>query len=105
MRQGAGGLRVRALQERLDLCEDVPAAAAEARVQVKADEVKIKEMKRYAPFAGIMSRPTVAEGAKREDRVVLRLRPYATFCTPPRHVSSPADLPTLTHETSASIAW
>jgi hypothetical protein len=64
-------------------------------------------------IAGVMAgkpmpeaaRPTVAEGAKREDRVVLRLRPYATFCTPPRHVSSPADLPTLTHETSASIAW
>src|SRR5262245_46574924 len=44
--------------------KDIAAAtAAEARVQVKGDEVKIKEMKRYAPFAGIMSRPTVAEGA------------------------------------------
>lgn len=32
-------------------------------MQVKGDEVKIKELKRYAPFAGIMSRPTVAEGA------------------------------------------
>lgn len=51
------------------------------------------------------ARSMVAEGAKREDRVVLRLRPYATFCTPPRHVRSAADLPTLTHETSASIAW
>ena len=39
------------------------AAVAQARVQVKGDEVKIKELKRYAPFAGIMSRPTVAEGA------------------------------------------
>ncbi len=64
-------------------------------------------------IAGVMAgkpmpeaaRAMVAEGAKREDRVVLRLRPYATFCTPPRHVSSAADLPTLTHETSASIAW
>ncbi len=51
------------------------------------------------------ARPMVAEGARREDRVVLRLRPYATFCTPPRHVNSAADLPTLTHETSASVAW
>lgn len=50
-------------------------------------------------------RPMIAEGAKREDRVVLRLKPYATFYTPPRHVSSAADLPTLTHETSASIPW
>lgn len=64
-------------------------------------------------IAGVMAgnpmpeavRPMVAEGAKREDRVVLRLRPYATFYTPPRHVNSEADLRTLTHETSASIAW
>jgi membrane fusion protein (multidrug efflux system) len=39
------------------------AAAMEARVQVRADEMRIKEMKGYAPFAGIMSRPTVAEGS------------------------------------------
>jgi len=30
---------------------------------VKGDEVKIKELKRCAPFAGIISRSTVAEGA------------------------------------------
>ncbi|MEX1194338.1 MAG: pyridoxamine 5'-phosphate oxidase family protein [Dehalococcoidia bacterium] len=64
-------------------------------------------------IAGVMAgnpmpesvRPMVAESARREDRVVLRLKPYATFYTPPRHVNSPADLPTLTHETSASIPW
>jgi PPOX class probable F420-dependent enzyme len=64
-------------------------------------------------IAGVMSgnpmpesvRPMIAQGAKKEDRVVLRLRPYATFYTPPRHVNSTADLPTLTHETSASIPW
>ncbi len=39
------------------------AAAMEARVQVRADELRLKEMKGYAPFAGIMSRPNVAEGA------------------------------------------
>jgi RND family efflux transporter MFP subunit len=39
------------------------AAAVEARVQVRADELRIQEMKGYAPFAGIMSRPTVAEGS------------------------------------------
>src|SRR6266699_6446128 len=31
-------------------------------------------------------RPMVAEGARREDRVMLRLTPYATFESPPRHV-------------------
>jgi membrane fusion protein (multidrug efflux system) len=43
---------------------DIAAAvAAEARVQVRGDEIRIKDMKRHAPFAGIMSRSTVAEGA------------------------------------------
>lgn len=43
--------------------------------------------------------------AIREDRVKLRLKPYATFMTPPRHVYSEADLPTLTHWTSESMPW
>jgi RND family efflux transporter MFP subunit len=48
----------------LEAARDVAAAdLAEAQVQVHGDEVKIKELKRYAPFAGIMSRSTVAEGA------------------------------------------
>jgi RND family efflux transporter MFP subunit len=42
---------------------DIAAAAvAEARVQVRGDEIRIRQMKRHAPFAGIMSRPAVAEG-------------------------------------------
>lgn len=51
-------------------------------------------------------RPLVAQGAKKEDRVVLRLRPYATFETPPRHVHDESDInPSLTHWTSASLPW
>jgi len=51
-------------------------------------------------------RPLVAEGAKKEGRVVLRLRPYATFETPPRHVNDETDInPSLTHWTSTSLAW
>ena len=51
-------------------------------------------------------RPLVEEGARVEGRVVLRLRPYATFETPPKHVSSEADInEDLLHSTSASIAW
>jgi Pyridoxamine 5'-phosphate oxidase len=65
-------------------------------------------------IAGVMAgtpmsqdiRPMVAEGARQEKRVALRLRPYATFYTPPRHVHSEADIgPGLVHETSASIPW
>ncbi len=65
-------------------------------------------------IAGVMAgtpmsedvRPRVAEGARLEKRVALRLRPYATFYTPPRHVHSEADINDgLIHETSASIPW
>jgi len=51
-------------------------------------------------IAGVMAgtpmsedvRPMVVEGARQEKRVALRLRPYATFYTPPRHVHSEADV-------------
>ena len=51
------------------------------------------------------ARPEVEEIARREERVVLRLRPYATFATPPRHVNTEEDLAGLTHWTSASVPW
>jgi hypothetical protein len=81
----------------------------DAQVETEEDAVVDLMMR----IAGVMAgqpmpdsvRPMVAEGAKREDRVVLRLRPYATFYTPPRHVSSEADIPSLTHQVSASIPW
>ncbi len=51
-------------------------------------------------------RPLVAEGAKKEGRVALRLRPYATFETPPRHVNDESDVnENLTHWTSSSVPW
>ena len=51
------------------------------------------------------TRPQVEEMARREERVVLRLRPYATFATPPRHVRNEEDVVGLTHWTSASVPW
>jgi hypothetical protein len=65
-------------------------------------------------IAGVMAgttmsedvRPMVEEGARAEKRVALRLRPYATFYTPPKHVHSEADIgPDLLHQTSASMPW
>jgi Pyridoxamine 5'-phosphate oxidase len=65
-------------------------------------------------IAGVMAgqpmsedvRPAVEEGARLEKRVAVRLRPYATFYTPPRHVHQESDIgPGLLHETSASIPW
>jgi PPOX class probable F420-dependent enzyme len=50
-------------------------------------------------------RPQIAQLARDEQRVVLRIRPYATFETPPRHVHKMADIDTLTHFTSTSMPW
>jgi hypothetical protein len=51
-------------------------------------------------------RPFVTEGVKRENRVVLRLTPYATFETPPRHVNSADDVnENLVHELGTSLPW
>jgi len=65
-------------------------------------------------IAGVMAgnpmpddvRPMFEEGARKENRVALRLRPYATFYTPPRHVHSAEDVnESLTHTTSESLPW
>jgi PPOX class probable F420-dependent enzyme len=65
-------------------------------------------------IAGVMAgeqmpeevRPMIAEGVRRENRVVLRLTPYATFETPPRHVYSAGDVnENLIHELGTSLPW
>jgi PPOX class probable F420-dependent enzyme len=50
-------------------------------------------------------RPQIAQMARDEQRVVIRVRPYATFETPPRHVQAMQDLDNLTHFTSTSMPW
>jgi nitroimidazol reductase NimA-like FMN-containing flavoprotein (pyridoxamine 5'-phosphate oxidase superfamily) len=50
-------------------------------------------------------RPQIEQMVDDEDRVVIRVRPYATFETPPRHVYKMSDLDTLTHFTSTSMPW
>ena len=43
--------------------------------------------------------------AEEESRVVVRIKPYATFETPPRHVYNPDDVQTLTHGYGATLPW
>jgi hypothetical protein len=50
-------------------------------------------------------RPQIRQIAADEQRVVIRVRPYATFETPPRHVYKMSDIDTLTHFTSSSMPW
>lgn len=50
-------------------------------------------------------RPQIEQMAEDEQRVVIRVTPYATFETPPRHVWKMSDIDTLTHHTSTSMPW
>jgi len=47
----------------------------------------------------------IEQMAEDEQRVVIRVTPYATFVTPPRHVWKMSDIDTLTHFTSTSMPW
>jgi PPOX class probable F420-dependent enzyme len=50
-------------------------------------------------------REQIVQLSREENRVVIRVTPYATFATPPRHVNKMDDLDTLSHWTSASQPW
>jgi PPOX class probable F420-dependent enzyme len=50
-------------------------------------------------------RPKIRQSAIEEQRVVLRITPYGTFETPPRHVYSAGDVDGLTHWTSSVLPW
>jgi hypothetical protein len=43
--------------------------------------------------------------AIKEDRVILRLRPYATFMTPSRRAYNESEFAKLTHSTGSAISW
>ena len=82
----------------------------DATVETDFDQVVDVMMR----IAGVMAgapmpdavRPMVEDGARAENRVVLRLRPYATFYTPPVHVHSSDDIKAgMHHITSASLPW
>lgn len=82
----------------------------DARVEAEPEAV-VELMMR---IAGVMAgkpmpesvRPMVAEGARREGRVVLRLRPYATFHSPPKHVHQASDVnEKLLHGLGDSQPW
>jgi PPOX class probable F420-dependent enzyme len=49
--------------------------------------------------------PEIQRLVREENRVVIRVRPYATFATPPRHVYKAEDIDALTHWTSSSMPW
>jgi len=85
-------------------------ATIDATVETDLDAVVALNKRIIGVMAGrqledAASHEHTVEQSIKEDRVKLRLRPYATFMTPPRHVYSEADMPTLTHWTSTSMPW
>ncbi len=50
-------------------------------------------------------RPQIEQMVDDEQRVVIRVTPYSTFETPPRHVYKMSDIDTLTHFLSTSMPW
>ena len=54
---------------------------------------------------GAAKMPEIERMAREENRVVIRVHPYSTFATPPRHVYKAEDIDTLTHFTSSSQPW
>jgi PPOX class probable F420-dependent enzyme len=51
------------------------------------------------------ARPAVAAMAEKEKRVVLRIKPLATFETPPKHLYAGDDSSKLDHGLGATLPW
>jgi len=50
-------------------------------------------------------RPDIEASTRREQRVMLRVTPYMTFESPPRHVYVPDDVRGLTHDLGNALPW
>jgi hypothetical protein len=82
---------------------------ANARIVTDFDAVVDLRMQ----IAGLMAqqpipeshRQDIAETSRREKRIMLRLTPYMTFESPPRHVYKPDDVKGLTHDLGNSLPW
>ena len=66
--------------------------------------IKICELMAEQPMPE-PEREDLRKMAEEEGRVVVRIQPYATFETPPRHVYNPDDVQTLTHGYGATLPW
>ena len=84
-------------------------AVIEATVNDDPDAVADLLLRVLELMAGRELDPSAREHARemaiKEERVVVRLKPYASFMTPPRHIAGEQDLETLTHWTSSSLPW
>jgi hypothetical protein len=54
---------------------------------------------------GAEARPHIQAMSERENRVVIRCRPYATYATPPRHLHRNDQVERLSHWVSGVVPW
>lgn len=78
------------MEEDFDVAVDVMSRIIDLMAGKKMPETKRAEIERMC---------------RAEGRVAIRISPYATFATPPRHVYKAEDIDTLTHSTSSSMPW
>lgn len=113
-----GRAKARAVQrdEKVGLCvldERWPFAYLQVYCNARMDDDPKLVVDVMMAVAGRMSgtplderaRPVVEEMAKKEDRVVVRCLPYATFAQPPRHLHRNDQKEELTHWIAASMPW
>ena len=84
-------------------------ARIDATMESDPERVIDSLMRLYAVMAGkpmpASVRTNAAETAQREKRIILRLKPHATFETPPRHVYQEQDTVGLTHRLGQLLPW
>ncbi|MBV9206591.1 MAG: PPOX class F420-dependent oxidoreductase [Actinobacteria bacterium] len=78
------------LEEDFDQAVDVLRRVIDLMAEKEVAAAKLEEVRRMA---------------REENRVAIRVTPYATFATPPRHVRQAEDIDGLTHWTSTSMPW
>ena len=80
-------------------------AAIETDIEAAADLLmRIAGLMAAQPMPDSV-RPNLRSLAEEEKRLVIRLKPYQTFETPPRHVSKPEDTHDLTHWLGSVLPW
>jgi PPOX class probable F420-dependent enzyme len=79
----------------------------DARIEEEGGEdmlIRICELMAEQPMPE-SERQDLIRLAREERRVVVRITPYATFESPPRHVYTPDDVASLSHGYGANLPW
>jgi hypothetical protein len=114
--EGRGKARVIGRDGKISLCildEHWPFAYLQVYADATLDPDRDLTVNVMMAVAGRMSgqplgeeaRPHIQEMCERENRIVIRCRPYATFATPPRHLHRNDQVEQLTHWVSGVVPW